>query len=187
MHNRYDNLLIAPCVCVCVNINNISKSKGDRKASFSIATTPKCREGRYSFHWIAPLYPWYVPYIAEFLARKYQVPFLKSLVWHNLRLNPGLPDHWRTLYPLIYFSIFINKDCSISVTEYLLASAWCSVQSQEHIRGRKASAFAWATLRWAMMTSIVKQGSNLGSSPTTSPSTPTIINLWAIDLVLSPI
>ena len=24
---------------------------------------------------------------------------LKSLVWRDLRLNPGLPDHWRTLYP----------------------------------------------------------------------------------------
>ena len=26
--------------------------------------------------------------------------FLKSLVWLDLGLNPGLPDHWRTLYPL---------------------------------------------------------------------------------------
>ena len=26
--------------------------------------------------------------------------FLKSLVWLNLGLSPGLPDHWRTLYPL---------------------------------------------------------------------------------------
>ena len=32
---------------------------------FSIATTPRCRGGHYSFPWIAPLYPWYVPYIAE--------------------------------------------------------------------------------------------------------------------------
>ena len=39
--------------------------EGDQKASFSIATTPRCRGGRYSFPWIAPLYPWYVPYIAE--------------------------------------------------------------------------------------------------------------------------
>ena len=29
----------------------------DQKASFSIATTSRCREGRYSFSWIAPLYP----------------------------------------------------------------------------------------------------------------------------------
>ena len=37
--------------------------EGDQKASFSIATTLKCRGGRYSFPWIAPLYPWYIPYI----------------------------------------------------------------------------------------------------------------------------
>ena len=30
----------------------------------------------------------------------YQLPFFESLVWLNLRLNPGLPDHWRTLYSL---------------------------------------------------------------------------------------
>ena len=39
--------------------------KGNLKAPFLIATTPKCREMRYSFPWIAPLYPWYVPYNAE--------------------------------------------------------------------------------------------------------------------------
>ena len=31
--------------------------EGDQKAPFSIATTPKCRGGRYSIPWIAPLYP----------------------------------------------------------------------------------------------------------------------------------
>ena len=31
--------------------------EGDSKAPFSIATTPRCREGRYSFPRIAPLYP----------------------------------------------------------------------------------------------------------------------------------
>ena len=30
--------------------------KGDQKAPFSIATTPRCRGGRYSFPWITPLY-----------------------------------------------------------------------------------------------------------------------------------
>ena len=29
----------------------------DQKAPFSIATTLSCREGSYSFPWIAPLYP----------------------------------------------------------------------------------------------------------------------------------
>ena len=39
--------------------------KGDQKVPFSIATTPRCGGGCYSFSWIAPLYPWYVPYIGE--------------------------------------------------------------------------------------------------------------------------
>ena len=30
---------------------------GDSKAPFSIATTPRCWGGCYSFPWIAPLYP----------------------------------------------------------------------------------------------------------------------------------
>ena len=65
--------------------------EGDQKASFSIVTTPRCRGGCYSFPWIAPLYPWNVHYIAECSARRYQVPFLKSLVWLDLGLNPGSP------------------------------------------------------------------------------------------------
>ena len=31
--------------------------EGDQKASFSIATTPRCGGGGHSFPWIAPLYP----------------------------------------------------------------------------------------------------------------------------------
>ena len=77
-------------------VNLATVVKGDQKVPFWIATTPRCRGGRETFPWIALLYPWYVPYIA----RRYQIPFLKSLVWLNLRLNPGLLDHWRTLYPL---------------------------------------------------------------------------------------
>ena len=34
--------------------------EGDQKASFSIAYEPMCWGGRYSFPWIAPLYP--LPY-----------------------------------------------------------------------------------------------------------------------------
>ena len=56
--------------------------EGNQKAPFSIATTLRCRGGHYSFPRIAPLYPWYVPYI---------VPFLKVLVLSDLGLNPSLP------------------------------------------------------------------------------------------------
>ena len=39
--------------------------EGDPRAPFSIATTPRCKGGRYSFPWIDPLDPSYVPYVAE--------------------------------------------------------------------------------------------------------------------------
>ena len=44
-----------------IDINNNNKLativEGDPKAPFSIATTPRCRGGRYSIPRIAPLYP----------------------------------------------------------------------------------------------------------------------------------
>ena len=39
--------------------------EGNQKASFLIATTPRYGGGHNSFPWIVPLYPRYVPYIAE--------------------------------------------------------------------------------------------------------------------------
>ena len=41
------------------------RSRGRPESSFTIASTLRCRGGCYSFPWIAPLYPWYVPYIVE--------------------------------------------------------------------------------------------------------------------------
>ena len=70
------------------------------KAPFLVATTPRCREGHY-----------FIPELVHFTLDPYlimlpvkqglhQVPFFESLVWLNLGLNPGLPEHWRTLYSL---------------------------------------------------------------------------------------
>ena len=68
----YIYIYINMCVCVCVYIyiyiklvKLVTVVEGDPKAPFSIATTPRCRGGRYSFPWISPLYPWHVPYNAE--------------------------------------------------------------------------------------------------------------------------
>ncbi len=73
----YIYIYIYVCVCVCVCVckkerereresmiekNAITEKKlmtvveGDQKAPFSIATTQRCRGGRYSFPRIAPLY-----------------------------------------------------------------------------------------------------------------------------------
>ena len=46
------------CVCVCVyKVKLATLFKGDPKAPFSIAAILRCRGGRYSIPWIAPLYP----------------------------------------------------------------------------------------------------------------------------------
>ena len=39
------------------NVKLATVVEGNPKAPFSMATTPRCREGRYSFSWIALLYP----------------------------------------------------------------------------------------------------------------------------------
>ena len=49
-------------MCVYIYIYIYISKVGDRgrgrpEAPFLIATTPRCRGGRYSFLWIAPLYP----------------------------------------------------------------------------------------------------------------------------------
>ena len=73
--------------------------EGDLMAPFSIATIPGVREGATSFpvllHFTIDMY-----LIMLSVKTRYQVPFLESLVWHNLGLNPGLLDYWRTLHSL---------------------------------------------------------------------------------------
>ena len=91
--------------------------EGNQKAPFSIATTPKCRGGRYSFPWIAPLY-----------TRTYLILLnvkqggIKSLVRRDLGLNPGLLDHWRTLYPLGHETLVpfetISSGCNAFVVPF---------------------------------------------------------------------
>ena len=60
--------------------------EGDLKAPFSIATTLGCREGRYSIHWIAPLYPWSVPYNAEWLSKAAS----STIFWAFGMTRPGI-------------------------------------------------------------------------------------------------
>ena len=80
---------------------------GNPKAPFSIATTQRCKEGHNSFPRIALLYPWNVPYIAEWKARRYQVPFFESLVWRDLELNPAKLQHYWSLIRL--FSVISKR------------------------------------------------------------------------------
>ena len=95
--------------------------EGDSKALFSLATTPGCKEWRYSFPRIAPLYSWSLSYNAECSTGKHQVPFFESLVWLDLGLNQGLPDQVDTT--LSYNELFTNITSEIlqsSVSLHLL-------------------------------------------------------------------
>ena len=59
-------LLVNSCLTantVKGSIKLVTMVKGDQKVPFSIATTPRCRGGGYSFPRIAPRYPWNIPYI----------------------------------------------------------------------------------------------------------------------------
>ena len=58
-------LLLQDKIYSNVPLQSIMKWSEVKLARVSKATTQRCRGGRYSFPWIAPLYPWYVPYIAE--------------------------------------------------------------------------------------------------------------------------
>ena len=64
-----------------VKVKLVTVVESVQKAPFSIATTPRCRGGRNSFPWIAPLYSWSSPYIAKCLARRYQVTLSDRFIW----------------------------------------------------------------------------------------------------------
>ena len=95
--------------------------EGDQRALFSIATRLTCR-GALIPSLVALLYPWYVPYVAECSARWYQIPFLKSLVWLDLGLNPSFPHHKRKLNSLGQY-IYMNN-IVVSVTQCFLLHAF---------------------------------------------------------------
>ena len=93
IYSFYVQRLVKP-----VHSKSATVFEGDQKAPFLIYTTLRWRGGLY-FPWIAPLYPWYVPYIAV-SNKQVSSTILESFVWHYLGLNPGLLDLWRTLYSL---------------------------------------------------------------------------------------
>ena len=68
-----------------VKVKLMTVVEGNLNASFLVATSPRWREGCFSFPWIAPLYPWSMPYNAEQGGIKYHVFFLFFFsLWYDL-------------------------------------------------------------------------------------------------------
>ena len=101
--------------------------EGDPKASFSIATTPRCREERYSIPRVAPLYSWSLRYRRWVLSKVASSTIFESLVWIDLGFDPGILGHWRTLYSLGQWPdkhIYISKPRFLPSCEYVHTIIW---------------------------------------------------------------
>ena len=93
--------------------------EGNPKAPFSIATTPRCRGGHYSFPGL--LYFTLDPYLIMLSVKQggIQIPFFESLVWLDLGLNPGLSGHWPA--KKIFFYEFSSLRSNNSLTWMFLS------------------------------------------------------------------
>ena len=90
-----------------------------------------CRRGCYSIPWNVPLYPWSLPYY-RVLSMAASSTIFESLVWLDLGLNPGPPDHTyihryfktvntyiHTLYTCITYVKIVNTYVYTSLPTYI--------------------------------------------------------------------
>ena len=92
VHQRIKQFAIYIRVSYVYYFHKISKvGNRSQRWPFSITITPKCREGCYFFPRIAPLYPWYISYNAEYWARRYQVPFFLAFGMTRPEIEPQSP------------------------------------------------------------------------------------------------
>ena len=88
---------------------------GNPEPPFSIATTLRCRGGRYFLPRIAPLYPWSPHYSAEWWASRHQVPFFDSLVGLDLGLSRKIEREFNWLIMWRYFDKLQTRPTYINV------------------------------------------------------------------------
>ena len=111
------------------NVKLVTLVESDSKDPFSIATTPKCREGHNSFPGLLPftLDAYLIMLSVKQGSIKYH--FFESLVWLSLGLNPGLLDHWRTLYSL-YSYFILDGECmwQFAIWTWVLIPYYCDIE-----------------------------------------------------------
>ena len=119
----YICMYVYVCIYLCIYayiyvrlyiVKLVTSVEGDPKAHLSIATTPRRRRGRCSITMLT----------VKEGGIKYL--FFESMVWLDLGLNHGLPNHWWTLYSLdqyvyvcMYFIYVYLYACYISMCMYI--------------------------------------------------------------------
>ena len=98
---------------------------GDLKALFLIATTPRCRGGHNSFLWIAPLYPWSLPYTAV-LSKVASRTIFCVFGMTRPGIEPRSPEPLAKQY--IYIYIFLKHPIYI----YIVYIEWVFQKNRYH-------------------------------------------------------
>ena len=81
-----------------IKVKLATSVEGEPKAPFSDATTSTP----------TPFLPFILdPYLIVLSVKQGRIKyFFKSLVWFDLGLNFGLPDHWRTLWSILNMHVY---------------------------------------------------------------------------------
>ena len=101
-------MVILRYICVCIG-KNPSTNKSLESSPLKIRQIPTKPIWRGALPHSLDYSTWYVPYNAQRWAKWYQVPFLESLVWLNLRMNPGLPANIQPQGQYVNFGTCLNK------------------------------------------------------------------------------
>ena len=83
---------------------NSTVVKGDLKASFSIVTASRCREGRNSFPWIAPLT--HDPYLIMLSVKEWGIKYHFLSLWYDSTWGWTLsPRPLANTLPIVYTNL----------------------------------------------------------------------------------
>ena len=113
--------------------------EGDQKALFSIATTPRCRGGLYSFPSIAPLYPWYCWVLSKDVSSTIFIVFSVTL----LGIEPRSPRQLANTLPTWPINEFVH---SVLYQTYCtnMITAFVQLQNSFHQCTCTVSAFLYS-------------------------------------------
>ena len=103
-------MLSTPFFLIVCKVKLSTVVGGDTKALFSIATTPRCRGGRYSFPWIALLYPYLIMLSVKQGGIRYYFKSLSyDVTWDCTQVSRTIAEHSTHLAndPVFFISISI--------------------------------------------------------------------------------